>query len=367
MALFERKRKELEAAVRELEGSPSPQGFAAVIEKYVAAGAPDRAQDLARRAKEKYPNSERIQQALMNVVRLQRQEEIRRLQKAVAESPMQPTFERLASIYLVDLGNKTKAQEVAVAGLEKFPQSDGLHLAIGQIRLERFLADRQANDFQEARGALQKAREINGRNFKAGLLLGRLMAEAGQYQAASKILEPLAAESGDQHTEALLAIVRKHAGAADADVDATLRDIEFENRWPPGHEEVHRVFEEAATLPRLDAGVVRAFLDGLARLDGFRAATVVAPDGKIVGARGKSITEGEQFAATVHRIVREVDDATARMDIGSFVTGEVKAGADTLYLAECRTTGFGLLMGQGARRAESADAVERFIAMADEG
>lgn len=365
MALFDRKKKGYETARQELAQDPSPPKYVALIEKYVAAAQTQHALDLAKEGRERFPNSERIQQALQNIMRLLREKDVRSLQKQLEVEPSQAGFERLASIYLTDFGNKTKALEIASTGVAQFPGSDTLHLIVGQLHFDRFRADRLGEAFADARKALEAARQANPQNFKARLLLGRLLAEVGQRPAALEILEPLAAEMGDDLVQRLRAAVQGRGGQEVPDLDSALSSIEGEGRWPDGRDEYAAIFEEHGRA-KVEEGAVRQFLDALMRVEGFRCATVVGSDGSIVGARGASIEDGEKFAAAVGRISRGVGDYAARMEIGSFVSGELKIDGDRqVTLASCRGYSFGFL-SQGSKRGEIADAVERFVAMADE-
>jgi tetratricopeptide (TPR) repeat protein len=364
MAIFGRKGRE--AVEDELERHPTPQGYVAAIERCVAQGALDRARALARRARERFPNSERVRLAHQNLVRLERQTEIRALQQRLAAGGAQSDFERLASVYLNDLDSKARAMELAVRGMEQHPRSDALALIVGQIRLERFAADGRAADFDAARSALEQAVAINAQNLKARLLLGRLWAEVGFHRKAQEVLEPLVAESGDPYAERLLAVARRHANDPELALEEVLRRAEYEGAWPATRAEVRAIFDPRAAA-QVDAGAVRQFLDGVARISGVVCAAVVAPDGRVLGARGPSVDAAEGFAAAAGALARRVDDATARMDIGGFMAGELNAGDEVVHMARCREYTFAIRGNAGLSRRDAADALERFFTMVEGG
>src|SRR5262249_35090376 len=134
MGLFDgTKRRHLNDLEREVLANPTPQNMVSLIERYMAAGDEAKALEMARKAIEKFPNSEKAQTTYQNVRRLQLQAEITDISKALRRSPGKSLYERLASIYHSELGNRTKAFETALEGLAKFPQSDGLHLISGLI------------------------------------------------------------------------------------------------------------------------------------------------------------------------------------------------------------------------------------------
>src|SRR5882757_4220064 len=158
MGLFDgTKRRHLNDLEREVLANPTPQNMVSLIERYMAAADEAKALEMARKAVEKFPNSEKVQTTYQNVRRLQLQAEITEISKALRRSPGKSLYERLASIYHSELGNRTKAFET----LAKFPQSDGLHLISGLIRMDRFHTDYLANDFTEAIHHFEKAASIN--------------------------------------------------------------------------------------------------------------------------------------------------------------------------------------------------------------
>ena len=156
MGLFDgTKRRQLNDLEREVLANPTPQNMVSLIERYMAAGDEAKALEMARKAVEKFPNSEKVQTTYQNVRRLQLQGEITEISKALRRSPGKSLYERLASIYHSELGNRTKAFETALEGLAKFPQSDGLHL-ISVPCAGRCLLD--VHTLPEENGATAKAR-----------------------------------------------------------------------------------------------------------------------------------------------------------------------------------------------------------------
>ena len=107
-------------------------------------------QVLARKAIEKFPDSEKCALTYQYVRKNQFQSEIQDLNRAVRTKPTAGHYERLAHIYLNELADRSRALEVAQEGLLKFPSSDALHCVCAQVRMERFHSDFLANDTTEA-------------------------------------------------------------------------------------------------------------------------------------------------------------------------------------------------------------------------
>ncbi|MHC4607789.1 MAG: hypothetical protein ACYTAF_12820, partial [Planctomycetota bacterium] len=127
MGLFDTRRKQLEALEREVISNPSPQNMVALVEKYIAAGDERRALDVAKRAIERFPDSEACVHSYQNVRKLQLQSSIQDLNKKLRKKPTAENYERLAALYLDELENRNQAFEIAKDGLEQFPEAEGLH------------------------------------------------------------------------------------------------------------------------------------------------------------------------------------------------------------------------------------------------
>src|SRR4029079_3003579 len=248
MGLFDgTKRRHLNDLEREVLANPTPQNMVSLIERYMAAGDEAKALEMARKSVEKFPNSEKVQTTYQNVRRIQLQAEITEISKALRKSPGKSLYERLASIYHSELGNRTKAFETALEGLAKFPQSDGLHLISGQIRMDRFHTDFLANDLTEASHHFEKAASINSNNYKSLVNLARLFAEAGAFYKAKPILEQvLRANPGDTNAEALHRFIAENLDKACPDRDDAVAGIETRRELSPEGEAVRRIFDPTA-------------------------------------------------------------------------------------------------------------------------
>ena len=74
MGLFDSsRRRQLDDLEREVLANPTPQNMVSLIERYMAAGQEDKALEMAKKACEKFPNSEKVQVTFQNVRRLQLQ------------------------------------------------------------------------------------------------------------------------------------------------------------------------------------------------------------------------------------------------------------------------------------------------------
>lgn len=365
MGAFDKRKKELELMEKEVDANPTAMGYVNVVERYMAINEHRKAMDVARRALERFPASERVQLTLQNVRRVALQEELAALQKELVEKPNAQTYERLARVNLDDLGNKSKAQEVALDGLLRYPNNDGLHLVAGQIRLERYHADFLPNDFIEAKGHLEEAIRLNGKNFKARLLLARMFAEVGMPQLARPILEKLRQEAPDEVVEKLYKAVEHAAPVGAADLETRLSELENKGTLDEASKGATQVFARGgAGKAMVQRPAVDAFIRRLEFINGFKCGAIVTKSGDVVGKSIKIPELDATFGPLVHEVYKASETASNRMDIGSFVSGEIDTPHGTLAVSECGNLILGILAGNPARRTELSKALEDFVSLA---
>jgi tetratricopeptide (TPR) repeat protein len=370
MGLFDSKRRQLDELEREVLANPTPQNLVALVERYMAAGDEGKAVEMARKAVEKFPDSEKCQSTFQNVRRLQLQSEITEINKSLRKSPSRSHYERLADIYHRELGNRTKAFETALEGLAKFPSSDGLHMISGQIRMERFHQDYLSNDFVEAARHFEKAASINPHNYKALVSLGRLYAEAAAYYKAKPVLEQvLRASPGDETAETLLRLVSGNLANAAPSLDDALAEIESRRALSEAGLEACKIFEPTlrSNAPRVNPAQLDGFLVGFESMNGYKCSAVLSRDGACVAAHTRGMVPREKFTTFLQDIYQCSEDASRKMDIGSFVSGELDTSVGRVAMAEWKGFIVGILADQPAKKEDLAAAVEKFVSFLSVG
>jgi len=371
MGLFDSKRRQLEELEREVLANPTPQNMVSLVERYMAAGDDRKALEMARKAVEKFPDSEKVQVTFQNVRKLQLQSEIQEINKALRKSPSKSHYERLADIYHRELGNRTKAFETALEGLTKFPSSDGLHMVAGQIRMDRFHQDFVQNDFVEAVRHFEKAGSINPRNYKALVSLGRLYAEVGSYYKAKPVLEQaLQASPGDEHAERLLQMITANLPQAVPNLDDALVEIESRRALSPEGAEMRKVFEpvqRGSAPPQVSPSKIEGFLVGFESMNGYKCSSVLTRDGACVAAHTRGMVSRERFTRLVQEIYQCSEEASRKMDIGTFVNGEIETSVGRVAIAEWKSFIIGILADQPSKKEELDGAVEKFVSFLSVG
>jgi len=371
MGLFDSKRRLLEELEREVLSNPTPQNLVLLVERYMAAGDDRKALEIARKAVEKFPDSEKVQNTFQNVRRLQLQSEIQDLNRLLRKNPNKSHYERLADIYHRELGNRTKAFETALEGLTKFPSSDGLHMVAGQIRMDRFHQDFVQNDFVEAVRHFERAVSINPRNYKALVSLGRLYAEVGAYSRAKPVLEQaLRTSPGDEHAERLLQKVNENLGNTVRNLDDALAEIESRRALTAEGQELRRLFEpvpRGTEPPQVSPAKIEGFLVGFEAMNGYKCSAVLTRDGACVAAHTRGMLPRERFTRLLQEIYRCSEEASRKMDIGTFVNGEIETSAGRVAIAEWKSFIVGILADHPAKKEDLDGAIEKFTSFLSVG
>ena len=371
MGFFDSKRKQVLAQEREVLGNPTPHNMVSLVERFMALGDETKALEFARKAFEKFPDSEKVQTTFQNVRKVQLQSEIQDLNRGIRTAPKKSQYERLADLYYRELGNRNKAFEIALEGLAKFPNSDGLHMVSGQVRMERFHQDLLANDFVEAVRHFQKTASVNPNHYKALMSLARLYAEACLYYKAKPVLEQvLVMNPGDEAAERLLRLATDSLANAETDQDDALARIEERHALSPMGAEAERVFEPAgpvSSTPQVDRASLEAFLQGFESMNGYKCAAVLTRDRTCVAAHSRGMVPVEEFTRFLQATHQCSEEAAHKMDIGGFVSGELELSIGRVAMMEWKHYIIGILADQPAKKEDLDGAVERFVSFLSVG
>ena len=364
MGMFDSKRREIDAERKGVMGMPSPAGFVRLVERYAAINELDAAGEIARDGMKRFPDSEKIQQAYQNVRRIQLQGDIQDLHKKIQDGRAGANeFDRLARIYFQELGNKTKAYEIAFEGLDRYKKASGLNMLCGQIRMERYFEDHLANDWTEARAHLEKTSELNPSATMARVYLAQLFVAVGLYSRAKPIVEQLQAEASTENVENLARQIAS-APAEDASVDLETRLSRISKGLAPeAGDEAEEALAAEPIHVSVETRVLEAYLSRVEKIDGFKAAAVVAAGGEALAVKSTVPELEAAFAELVHSVYSASEEAANRMDIGSFVNGEIDTPRGTLSISESGGLVLGILAGAPAKMELLRKAAEEFVSV----
>jgi tetratricopeptide (TPR) repeat protein len=358
MGLFDvfRSKGDLERMEREATVNPTAANLTALAERYLAGGDLDRALETAKRALDEFPDSERARNTYQTIRRLQLQNRIRDLQRRVTGVTTAADFEILANLYYRELGDRDKALDIIRQGLERFPQSEGLHFLDGQIRFDRFLKDFTARDGEKTIEHLQTAVRLNPQNYKAHLILARLFGSLGLTGQAQETIASLRRLIPDDETARSLEAAVSQPPLY-ADLDEALRAAEMRRGFPPEFAAVTSLFgaKHPPSAPPTDAGRLQAALKGLLIHPWALGAFAFAGDGRSISYEVRPELDGPAWQHAIVALHRTAEDASRRMDIGGFLSGTLVCLNHRVHLYE-RDAAILALVARANSRAGEAEA-----------
>lgn len=363
MGIFDTGRRRLEALEREVLSNPTPQNMVGLAESYARLGDWSRAVDVAKKAIEKFPDSEKCALTYQLVRKNQFETEIRELNAAIRTRPQAQHYERLGHIYLTELQNRNKALEIAQEGLLKFPSSDALHVVCASVRMERFHNDYLANDAAEAIRHSQLGLATNNGNASALYSLGRLLAEAGCYDKARPVVENyLRLVSNDDNMKQLLKLIDAHMPESITDLDDGLQEIEQRHGLSPVGIEMLQIFQpvRSTSAAQISPSKMENFLRGYDSIHGYKCSAVIQKNGELLASHSRGLVPSDKFVFLLQSIYRCAEESSKRMDIGAFVNGDIDCSLGKVVVSEWKNLVLGILADRPAKEDDFRRAIDKF-------
>jgi tetratricopeptide (TPR) repeat protein len=364
MGLFDlfRPKSDLERLEKESAASPTAANLTSLAERYQAAGDLARALETAKRAVERFPDSERARSTYQAIRRLRMQSQIGDLQRRISQDPVPGDFEVLANLHYHDLGDRDKALELTRQGMERFPKSEGLHFLDGQIRLDRFHDEFIARDGEKSIEHLQEAARLNPQNYRAVLLLARLYGELGLMTQARETLVTLRKIAPGDETVAAL----EKATAIDplfTDADEALRAAEQSRGFPPASAAISALFgaKPQAARPQADLGQVQNALKKLLDPPWALGAFAFTVEGQNLGFEVRPELEGPVWQQALIALHHAAEVSSKRMDIGGFLSGTLDCPTRRVHLRERGSVVLALVARSNARPNDAESALAQTI------
>jgi tetratricopeptide (TPR) repeat protein len=364
MGLFDffRPKSDVERLEQEAEANPTAASLTALAERYQASGDAARALATAKRAAERFPDSERARNTYQTIRRLQMQGQIVDLQRRIAQDPVPGDFEVLANLFYHDLGDHDKSLALTRQGLERFPKSEGLHFLDGKIRLDRYHDDFIARDGERCIEHLKEAFRLNPQNYRAALLLARLYGELGLTDRAREMVVDLRKLSpGDATVDALEKAVSR--APVFPDLDEALSAAERSRGFPPESAAIAALFggRPPATRPTADASRIQSVLKGLVDAPWALGAFAFTIEGQNLGFEVRPDLEGPVWQQALIAIHHSAEVASRRMDIGSFLGGTLDCPTRRVHLRERGTLVLALVARSNSRPDEAEAALSQAL------
>ncbi|MBI5365451.1 MAG: tetratricopeptide repeat protein [Planctomycetes bacterium] len=373
MGLFDsvRRRRELEKLERDAAENPSPLTLSTLAERCIAFGETEHALEVVRRAVETFPDNDRVLTTYRYIMKSHLQSRILELQRAIDKAPTPAGFTRLAELHYKELGDRDAALEMCRRGIALYPGDESLAMIYGQIRIDRFHEDFQAKDGLQAIEHLARAARINPQNYKALLLLAKVYGEAGAYAHAQEALEQIMRFSPQDDRargifDRLAGVAKGSTGSED--VDMMLREVERRGGLDDAGKALMALFDtengsrQGGGEPAADVERISRLIRMFSELDGLLAAVVLSTDGRTVAVQGRADLPMDPIAQVAHTVFTTSEEASKRMDIGSFQRAVIEGpfGRMTLVQMKHHLT-LGVLTNQAVKPDATQSAIERFL------
>lgn len=330
MGIFDtlRYKKELERLEKAAKETPSVNTLGALIKKYIALGDFDNALRVARAALEQFPDSDEIFELYSKLRRQQATEEIENLKKALKQRPTSTAFAQLAEIYK-DLREEELSIRYCKQAVELFPNDDNAYQILGELRLRRFYKDLLIKDAQIAMSNLEKAYEINNRNYRALLALAKFYLQIGMVQKARQRLKSiLLFAPEDENVKKILEISANVPKPPHEDLDLLLHQVEVQRRL---HYSLDRE-NNTVPIPVYTPEILQEAMEGLKYAEGLISLLICDEDGNLIARYAKENIDIYTYYEVAVSIYQTVQDSSRQMDLGRFQKTEIDGPFGNIHI-----------------------------------
>jgi predicted regulator of Ras-like GTPase activity (Roadblock/LC7/MglB family) len=359
--LRNREKSQLEEA---LVKDPSPSIYLRLARIYQEEGDLAKAAQIAKRGAARFPEHAEIGTAEQDLVRQDRQAEMKRLRDRINNYPNPRLYSRLAEL-LRAAGDAAQARSVLAQGLRNYPKYGGLYYVLGL--LER---DEDKND--EALENLIKATELDNYNYAALKMLGTVYSDLNRHSEAAAAYDKIMSFAPDDEeiqelrTKALLAAglpdkPRKVSPVLDTrvmpteEIAATAKKSDA--AAPAGGKQAS---SPTAETKALSAAADTELAEAMARLSAaadIEGAVLVDNYGLPVASAVPEGTEEGLAAAMTTGLRRSGSPACGEMGLGSFDEMVVESAEGSIYVYALREMTLAVFAAHGAK----AGLVERHV------
>lgn len=328
MGLFDnlKLKRELERLEEAVRKSPSPANYCALIKKYRDSEEKDKAEKAlfwAQQGIEQFPDADDVFELYFRLRKTEVQKEIETLTQVIQTRPTPVAYAQLAEIYK-DLREEETALKYCRQAIQKFPQDDSPYLIIGQLRLRRFYKDYIAKDGHLALENLEKASQINSRNYKSLLSMAKLYLQIGALTKARQKLKNIllfAPEDGD--VKNLIELSTKIPKPAHEDVDILLQIVEQERKL---YHYLDTTQQESVSSPPVEEIVqaLESCQNILEKNAGILCLLICDKDGNLISHYAREGADFNTYYEVASSIFQNVQDSSRQMDFGRFQRGQIE-------------------------------------------
>lgn len=330
MGLFESKpKKDLERLEKAAYEDPTSYNLTALVKKYWELNDEENAIRVAKQALDRFPDVDEIFEIYSRLRKNKSQKEIETLKKMIEERPTPNLFAQISEIY-TDLRDEDTAIYYCRKAMDMFPNDDNAYLIIGELRLRRFYMDFLAKDGILAMENLEKASEINNKNYKALLALAKFYLQIGLVNKARQRLKNiLLFAPEDDNARELLELSFKIPKPSHEDLDFLLQSIEDQRQL---YYKLDKETSIIAITPT--AEMFREPLESLKDMPGINL-FLVCEEGtaKLITHYQKDDSQNLQAVHEIaSNIYKAVQISSHQMDLGRFHKSELEGKFGSLHI-----------------------------------
>ncbi len=320
---------------------PSGVALASLVEQHLKDGSLDAAYELVVQGVRKFPNSERIASLFSDVQFRRRRIEIDRELDALQRNRQPARYVGLANL-LREVEEWDRAIQILREGIERFPQADGCHLALGEILAERFAKTKSAEDAAAAEKSLETAVSLNARSYRALLSLARLAWHRKDEARAKEIAQRIfALAPGDEFAKSLISEIER------GDLPApSVSPVSSANPANPSRTSVVR---ESVSTQNVDHLALVELLRRFDRLGGLRGALLVDESGQVVGSRARTQFDEAAVGAFAAALAQRVEAAAEGMSLGHSTEAVLEGENGAIHIMPVADLTLGILVDGAAK------------------
>jgi tetratricopeptide (TPR) repeat protein len=333
MGLFDKKqKKEIERLEEEASKNPSPQILTSLIKKLWEMGNKEKALRIAQDAIGHFPESDNIFDLYSRLRKDQSQNEIETLRKLTEERPTPAAFAQLAEIYK-DLRDEESALRYCRQAIEKFPHDDSTYRIIGELRLRRFYKDFLVKDGQLAIENLEKAFEINSKNYKSLLALAKMYLQIGAVTKARQRLKSILLFAPEDETvKKILDKSNKIAKPLHEDVDILLQMVEEKKGLLVDLQEGGNIAHLPMDMLAANPEIFQKPLEAVKNFDGLQCVIICDKEGTLIAHYAKESIDYKTYYEVASSIYQTVQDSSRQMDLGRFQRVQIEGAFGSIQI-----------------------------------
>lgn len=331
MQLFgDRKLKEYEEAVKK---NPSPLTYMNLVKYLQSKGNEVKAVAVLEKAVKELPDSDQLFAMYFPYLKNKLQPEIKKLREVIETRPNVVAFSQLAEIYK-DLREEDEAFRLCREAIKLFANDDSPYLIIGEIRLRRFYQDLLARDGKLAKENLEKAFEINPKNYRALLVLAKFYLQIGAVTKAKRRLKDiLLFAPEDENIKGFLETAMGMEKPAHEDMDVLLQTVEQKGALFHTLEGTRNVASKVVPSPE----VFQDPLNTLRTVPTILCMLVCDEEANLLAHYAQDEVDFSSFYEIASCIYLAVNESSKQMDIGKFQHNQIEGSFGSIHIVAIET------------------------------